>query len=139
MLIKRISLEESDIFPILRLTIHGAPHRREHIATIKAYRTALLIAARSIGVLFPIDYPIDLYVLMVNPTSPDNDNLLMALYRAMDGATLGRESVLVDDSLIQEVRLKKFFSQSLEDAYVPQREPAKLLPWRETVRLLRNS
>ena len=144
MRITHFELDHSAFPPILKMIIHGAPHRREHIATIRAYRTALLIAARAIGVLEPIDYPIDMYVTMVNPTSPDNDNLLTALYRALDGATLGRESVLTDDSLIQEVRIKKMFTHMLEQSSAPRssvvNHPRRdAVPWRDNVRYLRDS
>jgi hypothetical protein len=140
MRITHFELDHSSFPPILKMIIHGAPHRREHIATIKAYRTALLISARSIGILNPIDYPIDMYATMVNPTSPDNDNLQTALYRALDGSTLGRESVLADDSLIQESRIKKMFTHLLEDSSAPKSAVVVDIPhWRDTVRQLRNS
>jgi hypothetical protein len=140
MRITHFELDHTAFPPILKMIIHGAPHRREHIATIKAYRTALLIAARSIGILQPIDYPIDMYVTMVNPTSPDTDNLHTALFRALDGSTLGRESVLADDSLVQEMRIKKLFTHMLENSSAPKSGIVVDIPhWRDTVRHLRNS
>lgn len=90
--------------PLLRLSIHDAPHRRMHIKVIQRYRDELRKAFHAAEILTPIDYPVELSVLFVNPCSPDLDNLLTALYQAMDGATLKPPGILVDDRLVQVIR-----------------------------------
>jgi hypothetical protein len=90
--------------PLFRLYIHDAPHRRMHIKTIQKYREMLRAAFLKIGVFTPIDHPIELSVVFVNPSSPDLGNLYLALEQAMDGKTLKKPGVLTDDSLIQVVR-----------------------------------
>ncbi len=96
--------------PLLRMFIHGAPHRRQHIRVIKQYREVLRAAFHEIGMQTPYGGLIDIAVLFVNPTSPDYDNLLMALFQALDGKTLGR-GVLKDDSQIFTIqRLAKLYT-----------------------------
>lgn len=95
--------------PLLQLSIHHAPHRRMHTAVIQKYREHLLSACKAAQVPVPISEPLDLSVLFVNPASPDLDNLVMALYRALDGKTLKGASVLVDDGLISKLTASKFF------------------------------
>lgn len=59
--------------PILKLYIRGAPHKRQHREVLQQYREDLLyFAKRQVGnvVDFPIDHPIDLEVIFVNPASP---------------------------------------------------------------------
>lgn len=95
-------IEQSHV-PLIRMYIHGAPHRRQHIRVIKAYREVLREAFHKIGMITPIEELIDLSVVFVNPTSPDYDNLLTALFQALDGATLGK-GVLKDDSQVFTIR-----------------------------------
>lgn len=95
--------------PLLTLYIHGAPHRRQDKASLKAYRAAIWKAANEEGIFKPIDVPIDLRVTFVNPTSPDLDNVLTALYRVLDGKALKGPSLLSDDGLIQSVHMMKFY------------------------------
>jgi Holliday junction resolvase RusA-like endonuclease len=95
--------------PVLTFYVHGAPHRRVHVALIKSYRAALIEACKHIGLAAPIDHPIDLVVVFIDPTSPDLDNLLTALYRALDGKT--RRGVLVDDSLVHSVKMMKLLNE----------------------------
>lgn len=90
--------------PLFRLYIHDAPHRRMHIRTIQKYREILRTAFLMAGTLTPIDYPIELSVVFINPSSPDLGNLYLALEQAMDGKTLKKPGVLEDDSLIHVVR-----------------------------------
>ncbi len=73
--------------PLLRLYIHGAPHRRQHVKVIHRYRDELVAAGRAAGLRLPIRDPIDLTVTFINPCSPDLDNLITALYRAVDGTS----------------------------------------------------
>ncbi len=86
------------------LVVHGAPHRRMHVRMIQQYRDEIRRACDAAGINTPIDTTVDLSVLFVDPTSPDYDNLLAALYQAMDGATLKKPGILVDDSLIGTIR-----------------------------------
>lgn len=97
--------------PIISLIIYDAPHRRMHRAVITQYREFLRQALLDAGVGMPINYPIDLQVNFVNPSSPDLDNLLMALFQAVDGKTLKGNGILEDDGLIQKVTMVKFFNQ----------------------------
>jgi hypothetical protein len=91
------------------LIIHGAPHRRMHVKMIQQYREEIRKACIAAGIHIPIDTTVDLAVHFIDPCSPDYDNLLCALYQAMDGATLKPPGILVDDSLIGTIRrLSKF-------------------------------
>lgn len=95
--------------PLLQLSIYDAPHRRMHHAVIQRYREDLHAAMTGHGIAMPIDYPIDLSVLFVNPTSPDNGNIYLALERAMDGKTLRAPFILTDDSLISKSTISKYY------------------------------
>jgi hypothetical protein len=49
--------------------------------------------------------------MFIDATSPDYDNLLTALYQAMDGKTLKKPGILIDDGLIGTVRrLAKYYT-----------------------------
>lgn len=102
-------LDDKKFPPILRLVVYDAPHRRMHYKIIQQYREFLRKACDAAGIETPIDHPIDLYVNFVNPTSPDSDNLLTALYRALDGKTMRGPGILIDDGLINHDRIWKFF------------------------------
>ena len=102
-------LDERKFPPILRLVVYDAPHRRMHYRIIQAYREDIRKACTAAGIVTPIDHPVDLYVNFVNPSSPDSDNLLTALYRALDGKTLRPPGILVDDGLIVHDRICKFW------------------------------
>jgi hypothetical protein len=104
-----VKLDDQRFPPILRLVIYDAPHRRVHHRVIDEYRVFLQKAVARAGIKTPIDHPIDLYVNFVNPTSPDSDNLLTALYRALDGKTGKGPGILTDDGLINHDRIWKFF------------------------------
>lgn len=101
--------------PLVRFWIHGAPHRRMmrlddgrvNMPMIRAYRSMLVAACHKIGLTTPIDHPIDLSVVFVDPTSPDLGNLYLALEMSLDGGKLDRDSVLMDDSLVHGVRMMK--------------------------------
>jgi Holliday junction resolvase RusA-like endonuclease len=98
--------------PLLQLWIHDAPHRRMHIKTIQQYRKFLYEAVRhtSIGNKMPIDFPIELDVLFVNPSSPDIGNIYLALEQAMDNTTLTKPGIVMDDGLIQKITVAKYFN-----------------------------
>jgi hypothetical protein len=110
--------------PLLRLTIHGAPHRRitapgplataqesrAAAAIIDSYRVCLVLAGRRVGIFQPIQESIDLELTFIEPTSPDMDNLYVAFCQAADGGRFfGKKALLHDDSLISRVTLQKMF------------------------------
>ena len=103
--------------PILKLWIQHAPHRRSDEATLKVYRYCLVYSCRRAGILTPIEDPLYLWVEFIDPTSPDLDNLLTALYRAMDGKSdhLGKHTVLADDKLIKHVTMGVLELSTLAD------------------------
>jgi hypothetical protein len=98
--------------PLLQLWIHDAPHRRMHIKTIQSYRKVLFEAIRhtSIGRELPIQHPIELDVLLVNPSTPDIGNAYLALEQALDNTTLTKPGIVEDDSLIQKITVAKYFN-----------------------------
>ncbi len=95
--------------PRLILSIFGAPHRRQAKEDLNLFREELWIAWQKDGHDKPIDFPIDLYVVFVDPCSPDLDNCITALYRSMDGKTWKRPSIMTDDGLIQAVDMRKYY------------------------------
>lgn len=98
--------------PVLSLYIHDAPHRRMHIKVIEQYRVFIRAALAKIGIVGPIEHQIELWVLFVNPASPDLGNLYLALEQALDGKTLTPPGIVVDDSLIVEQSSRIFFNQA---------------------------
>jgi len=100
--------------PLMRMYIHGCPHKRQVREVIQKFREELLfVAKRSIGnqVDFPINHPIDLELFLTNPASPDLDHLLEAVYMAVDGKSMKGPSILTDDRHIQSVKISKFYSE----------------------------
>ena len=99
--------------PLLQLWIHDAPHRRMHIKTIQAYRKELYNAVHrtAIGKMMPIEFPIELEVFFVNPSTPDLGNAYLALEQALDDCTLTKPGIVKDDSLIQKVTMAKYFPE----------------------------
>jgi hypothetical protein len=89
----------------LRMYIHNAPHRRAHRAMLKQYRVELWSAWRAAGRVDTILTDIDLVVTFINPTGPDLDNLLTALFQALDGKTGKGFTILSDDRLISRVEM----------------------------------
>lgn len=104
--------------PLLTLYIHDAPHRRMHIRVLKQYRQIIYTACDAIRLQMPIDNPIDLSVYFVDPSSPDLDNLLTALYQALDD-----NYILVDDGLIQRVTMMKLFPVTKSRHLLGERRP----------------
>lgn len=86
--------------PLLQMSIHGAPHRRQHHQVLQQYRMELKRALREEKITTPINYTVDLWLLFVDPSSPDYDNLLTALFRAMDAKSLKGPGVLRGDSYL---------------------------------------
>jgi Holliday junction resolvase RusA-like endonuclease len=109
--------------PLLRLYVHGAPHCRQHLAVIQRYREELVAAARATGLHFPIAHEIDLKVTFINPCSPDLDRLLTALFQALDGNALRPPALLVDDGLIRDVSMGKFYPCEATKADRQMRRP----------------
>ena len=101
---------QTPFIPLLTLFIHDAPHRRMHIKIIQQYRLHLQEALLKIGVKTPIEEPIDLWILFINPSSIDLGNLYLALEQALDDKTLTKPGVVLDDSLIQSVQMAKYFN-----------------------------
>lgn len=100
--------------PVLSMAIHGAPHKRMHRAVLQQYREDLFeMAQRRIAdqVDLPIDHAIDLKVLFTNPSSPDLDHLMEALYMALDGKSLKGPSILKDDRHIWKFECSKFYPE----------------------------
>lgn len=101
-------------FPLLRLVIYDAPHRRVHWRILQQYREELRKAFIAAGITDMIREPIDYSINFVNPTSPDNDNLLTALHRAMDDKALIKPGLIADDGLLQSIReFNKFFTMKV--------------------------
>lgn len=74
------------------------------------YRSDLYHAWKKLGYNAPIDFPVDISVIFIDPCSPDLDNCLTALYRALDGKTWDpKPTVMTDDGLIQRVEMLKFY------------------------------
>lgn len=97
--------------PLLRMFIHNAPHRRQHRQVIRQYREVLREAFEAIGMKTPYPGLIDLSLIFVNPTSPDYDNLLTALFQALDGRALGCKGILKDDSQIYTIQgMRKLYT-----------------------------
>lgn len=104
-----LDYDRKEFPPILKLNIFGAPHRRQSRKDLNEYRRVLYAAwVQKVNEL-PIDQPIDVHVMFINPTSPDLDNCIMALYRALDGKTLKGPSILTDDGLISSITASKFY------------------------------
>lgn len=89
--------------PLIKMYIHHAPHRRQHIRVIQQYREGLGEAAKTAGLSVPIKGHIELWVLFIEPCSCDLDNLIVALFRAMDGKTLKGPTILATDEQITKV------------------------------------
>ncbi len=120
-----VEYHEREHPPLLRLYIHGAPHRRQHFQVIQRYRDELVAAGRAAGLRLPIVDPIDLRVTFINPCSPDLENLLTALYRALAGTSHEAPTLLEDDSLIQSVSMGKFYPNESTKADRPSRRELK--------------
>jgi hypothetical protein len=89
----------------LRMYIHGAPHRRAHREILRLYRISLWEAWKAADRADTIKVPVDLSVTFINPTGPDLDNLLTALFQALDAKTGKGPTILADDRLVSYVRM----------------------------------
>jgi hypothetical protein len=98
--------------PLLRFVIYDAPHRRVHWRVLQNYREELRKAFVAAGITEMIREPVDYSINWVDPTSPDNDNLLTALHRALDDKALIRPGLLADDALLQSIKgFHKFWTK----------------------------
>lgn len=88
----------------LNLVLHNAPHRRMDRRFLQLLRDEIRRACDAAKITTPIDTTVDLSVLWIDPLSPDYDNLLMALYVALDGKTLRPPGILTDDALVGTIR-----------------------------------
>lgn len=84
---------------LLTVYVHGAPHRRIHREVLKRYREELWKAAEenNIGQL---SHQVNLSALFIDPTGPDLDNLITALFQALDGKCGKGPTILKDDKQI---------------------------------------
>lgn len=110
--------------PLLRMYLHGCPHKRMHRAVLQRCREELTHSAeRQIGhkrqggsiVNLPIDFEIDLEITFINPASPDLDHMIEAVFMMLDGknGSLTGPSVLIDDRLIQGLqKVRKFYPEA---------------------------
>jgi Holliday junction resolvase RusA-like endonuclease len=96
--------------PVLRVYVHGAPHRRIHPAVLAEYRKALWEAYLAGGQTRTLEGPIDLVATFIDPTGPDLDNLITALFQALDGKSGKGPTILRDDKQISSVKMSNLFS-----------------------------
>lgn len=88
---------------LMTFFIHGAPHRRSTSrwrSVLQAYRKMLWDAAQVAGIKTQIKHTVGLSALFVDPTGPDLDNLITALFQALDGKTGKGPTILDDDRRI---------------------------------------
>ena len=78
-------------------------------AVLARYRKELWTAAKAIDLPMPIHHHIELWVTFINPTGPALDNLLTALFQALDGKCGRGPTVLADDRLIVFVKMGLMF------------------------------
>jgi hypothetical protein len=97
--------------PLLTLYIHDAPHRRMHIQTIVQYRQFIRDACAKAGIATPMEHPIDLSVLFVNPSTPDLGQCVPRIWsRHLMDQRLKAPGIVTDDGLIQKVTMSKYFN-----------------------------
>lgn len=95
----RVQLQYDHHRRLLTCTIRGAPHRRIHRKVLEQYRIEIWRAAKAAG-LDQMSHQISLSALFIDPTGPDLDNLLVALFQALDGETGKGPTLLKDDRQI---------------------------------------
>ncbi len=110
-----VKYDDTVIPPVLRLYIHGCPHKRQHREVLQKHREELYLQVRHaylhnrFPAKLPINHPIDLEILFTNPNTPDLDHLLEAVFMMLDGKSLKGPSLLTDDRLIQSVKMSKYY------------------------------
>jgi Holliday junction resolvase RusA-like endonuclease len=85
---------------LMQFYIHGAPHRRVHREVLKQYREELWKAAQAAGIKETMKHQITLSAMFIDPTGPDIDNLVTALFQALDGKCGKGPTILADDRQI---------------------------------------
>lgn len=95
----QVRLEYDHRRRLLTATVRGAPHRRMHRKVLEQYREKLWAAAQEAG-LDTMSHQINLSALFIDPTGPDLDNLVTALFQALDGKTGKGPTLLKDDKQI---------------------------------------
>jgi hypothetical protein len=63
------------------------------------------------GLKMPYGGPIELYIVFVNPTSPDLGNSYLTVERCFDGKALKPPFILEDDSQIQVLHMSKMYTR----------------------------
>ena len=81
---------------LLSAIIHRAPGRRAHEAVLRQYRKEIWRAAQAERIPV-LNHEIRLSATFINPETPDLDNLLVALFRALDGSTGDKSMALLGD------------------------------------------
>jgi hypothetical protein len=81
---------------LLTVSVDRAPGRRAHEVAHKQFREEIWRAAQKAAVPV-LNHEIKLSALFTNPESPDVDNLLVALCRALDGKTGDKSKALLGD------------------------------------------
>jgi hypothetical protein len=110
-IVEYLPAKNKDDLPVLRLYVHGAPHRRMHRAILAQYRKELYAETKKLSIKLPIKTPIEVNVTFINPTGPDIGNLYLALEQALDGKCGQGPTVLADDSLICYVKAGVLFTE----------------------------
>lgn len=95
----RVHLQYDHHRRLLTATVRGAPHRRIHRRVLEQYRVEIWRAAKEAG-LDQMSHNISLSALFIDPTGPDLDNLITALFQALDGKTGKGPTLLKDDRQI---------------------------------------
>lgn len=95
----RVQLQYDHRRRLLTANVRGAPHRRIHRKVLEQYRVEIWRAAQEVG-LEQMSHQISLSALFIDPTGPDLDNLVTALFQALDGKTGKGPTLLKDDRQI---------------------------------------
>jgi hypothetical protein len=95
----RVKLNYDHRRRLLTVYSHCAPHRRMRRELLKKYREEIWRAAQE-AELPQMSHQISLSALFVDPCGPDLDNLLTALFQALDGKAGKGPTLLKDDRQI---------------------------------------
>jgi Holliday junction resolvase RusA-like endonuclease len=99
-IVMRVILKYEHGKRLLTAYVHGAPHRRVHREVLKRYREEIWKAAQAAGIKQQIAHNINLSAYFIDPTGPDLDNLVTALFQALDGKCGKGPALLQDDRQI---------------------------------------
>lgn len=115
-----VKFNETLFPPLLQLSIYRCPHKRQQRVMFQKLRDELNAAATEAGIHFPIEDPVDIRIIFIDPTSPDLDHVLEVVYTALDGKSLKGPALLKSDSQIQAVHMMKFYPNGLTKRDGPQ-------------------